>query len=525
MAIKATTIEGIKARPLSLIVEALGGTLKKVGHEFVTECLWHDDTNPSLTINDDKSFGFCHVCRAHCDAISYVRERNGLGMRDATEIAAEVLGVPFETDEEDPEEARKRRAERTSAISRLNKEQATYKANIRDPRAGRVREILKARGIGAEAAKEFGIGFGSSGFFSGRITLPIYNHREELVGFTGRATKQDQQAKYKNSADSNLFQKKEIVFNEPRARRAAREAGSLIFVEGHLDVVSMWQAGIKNVVAMQGTAAPDENTLRRLVRHTRSFILCFDGDAGGKKAAEVFIGAAGPMAMQGECSITVTTLPEGSDPDEVIRNGEDLYKYISDAPNWLDWVIDSWAADLDKTDTSMVIAVERKLNDLIKGLKSKALRTHYIDKAARVLSSDAKEAKKIADNWSSGGMTSSNSHWKRRDLNETRLVVERRLVRNFIHFPESRDALRPIMEALRNPALRWLSMRLQELEDCSSIDLTPHSVMAVVAVAEPHYMDQLRPLIRPRVVIDNSEGMLRHMKDVMMNEAALFQCT
>ena len=522
MAIKASTIEAIKARPLSTVVEALGGTLKKVGHEYVTECLWHDDTNPSLTINDDKSFGFCHVCRAHCDAISYVRERNGLGMRDATEIAAEVLGVPFETDEENPEEARRRRAERTSSIDKLLKEQAVYKKNIRDPRAGRIRGILKDRGLQAAAAKEFGIGYSSSGFFSGRITLPIYNYREELVGFTGRATKSEQQAKYKNSADSHLFQKKEIVFNEPRARRAAREAGSLIFVEGHLDVVSMWQAGIKNVVAMQGTAAPDKSTLERLTRHTKNFILCFDGDAGGQKAAEVFISAAGPMAMKGECSITVATLPEGSDPDEVIRSGGDLYKYISDAPNWLDWVMDSWAADLDQSDTRMMIEVEERLHNLISGLKSKALRTHYIDKAARVLSADDKEAKKIANGWSVGHVVHSDSQWERRDVNETRLVVERRLVRNFVHCPESRETLRPMMEALRNPALRWLSMRLQELEDCSAIDLTPHSVMAVVAVAEPHYMDQLRPLIRPRVVIDSNEGVLKHMEGVIMNEDALF---
>jgi DNA primase len=228
------------------------------------------------------------------------------------------------------------------------------------------------------------------------------------------------------------------------------------------------------------------------------------------------------MAMQGDCSITVATLPEGSDPDDVIRSGLDLYKYISEAPNWLDWVIDTWAADLDKNDTSMMIAVEKKLIDLINGLRSKALRTHYIDKAARVLSSDNKEAKKIADGWSSGNFTTSSGGWEKRDLNDTRLVVERRLVRNFVHCPESRDALRPLMERMRNPALRWLSMRLQELENFSAIDLTPHSVMAIVAVAEPHYMDQLRPLIRPRVVIENNAGVLKHIEDVIMGEDAPF---
>ena len=522
MAVTQKTIQVIKDRPLSKVVEALGGTLKKAGHEYLTHCLWHDDENPSLTINDEKGFGFCHCCRANCDAISYIRERNGLGFRDAAEIAAEVFGIPFETDEENPEEARRRRSERLSVISSLESEQQKYKENLRDPRAARIRQVLLDRGLTAEAAKEFGIGFCSSGFFGGRITLPIHNHREELVGFTGRATKEDQQAKYKNSADSALFQKKELVFNEPRARRAAREAGSLIFVEGHLDVVSMWQANIRNVVAMQGTAAPDETTLKRLCRHSKNFILCFDGDAGGKKATEVFIAAAGPMAMQGECSITVATLPEGSDPDDVISSGGDLYRYISEAPNWLDWVIDDWASALDKTDTSMVIAVEKKLNELIKGLNSKALRTHYIDKAARVLASDPKEAKKIANSWSVRSFSSTENQWQQRDHNETRLVVERRLVRTFIHCPEDRDALRPLMGRMRNPALRWLSLRLEELEESSSIDLTPHSVMAVVAVAEPHYMDQLRSILKPKVLIESNEGVLKHIEDVIMNEAAPF---
>lgn len=522
MGVKPSTLEAIKSRPLSVVVEKLGGTLKRVGREFVTQCLWHDDSNPSLTINDDKGFGFCHVCRAHCDAISYVQQRNGDGFRDAAETAASILGVQFETTNEDPEEARRRREERASAVASLEQEQAVYKSNLKNPKAGRIRQILKDRSLTAEASKEFGIGYAANGFFGGRITLPIYNHKSELVGFTGRATKEEQNAKYKNSPDSYLFQKKELVFNEPRAKEAARESGSLIFVEGHLDVVAMWQAGIRNVVAMQGTGAPDPSTLQRLTRSVKNFILCFDGDAGGRKAAEQFIGAAGSMAMQGECSINVVKLPDGQDPDDVIRSGGDLYSFIANAPAWLDWVIDEWAGALDKSDTAMITEVERKLQDLISGLKSKALRTHYIDKASRVLAASDKEAKELASQWRVGNSVVTQRTWELRGADETRLAAERRLVRTFVHCPETRGELRSLMDSLENPALRWLSKRLEELEACSTVDLTPHSVMAVVAVAEPHFMDQLRPLIRPRVVIDTNQGVLDHLKRVILNEDAVF---
>jgi len=515
MAITNRTLQSIKQAPLSKVIEALGGGLKRVGHEFLTQCPWHDDTNPSLTVNDQKGFCFCHVCRGGGDAISYIRQRKGLGMRDAAEMAAGLLGVAFETDDESPEVAARKRAEREAALAKVAKEQEQYRKNWRDPRCARARQQWIDRGLDKEASKEFGIGYTPSGFFGGRITIPIYNYKGDLVGWTGRATKPEQNAKYKNSADSELFQKKTLVFNEQRALEAAREAGTLIFVEGHLDVVSMWQAGIRNVVAMQGTGAPEKFVLQRLARVVKNMVLCFDGDAGGKKAAEQFISVGGPLAVAGELNINVVTLPEGKDPDEVIRSGEDLYHYIASAPSWLDWVIDSWAADLDLEDSAMVMQVEKQLKQLIGQLRSTALRTHYIDKAARVLSRDTKEAASIAKGWNVRESYAEHATWKPRGPEEIRLAVERRMLRIFVHRPEKRDQLRGLMESVENPALRWLCERLKELEECSVVDLTPHSVMAVVAVAEPHYMAQVRTLIRPNVTIDDSEGVLLHIADIM----------
>lgn len=515
MTIKPSVFTAIKAAPLSAVVEKLGGKLKRVGHEFITLCPWHEDTNPSLTISDQKGFCFCHCCRGGGDAVDYVRKVKGFDFRDGVEFTASILGVPFETDDENPEVLARRREEKQRESDTLAREYDKFRANLRDPRAGRIREILKARGLTAEASKEFGLGYASGGFFGGRITVPIYNHKNELVGFTGRATKPDQLAKYKNSADGVLFNKKTLLFNEQKAYAHAVEAGSIIFVEGHLDVIAMWQAGIKNVVAAQGTGAPDPLVLKRLSRNIKNFVLCFDGDMGGKKAISHFLQAAGPMALKGEVNISVVSLPEGKDPDEVIRSGDNLYNYIASAPSWLDWIIDDWAADLDKNDSAMITEVEERLRELIDGLQSKALRTHYVDKAARVLGSTDKEAQEIAKSWGSARFALVESEWSPREPHQIRLAAERRMVRTFVHKPEIRDELRGMMAEVTNPALKWLCKRLEELEQCSQIDLTPHSVMAVVAVSEPHYLEQLRTLIRPNVTVDCSEGVIQHLRDTL----------
>ncbi|GEM_PF-1897742 len=524
MGIKPQTLERIKEGSLSKIIEATGGGLKKVGYEFVTSCPWHDDTNPSLTISDRKGFCFCHVCREGGDAIDYIQKKKGLTWREACELAAGILGVQIETDDANPEEVARQRELRKKNIQKLNLENKQYVHNLHyDSKTESIRQILKDRGITKESATEFELGFAPTGFFSDRITIPIYNHLNQLVGWTGRACR-DQPGKYKNTADSDIFHKKQLVFNEYRAVNAAKEAGGLIFVEGHLDVVTMWQHGIRNVVAMQGTAAPDPLVLQRLSRNIKNFILCYDGDAGGRKAVEQFLSVAQGLALKGEVNINVATLPPGQDPDEILRSGSDLYQYIAGAPSWLDWVIDEWVEHMDINDTSMVINVEQKLKALINSLRSKALRAHYIGRAAQVLSSTEKEAEKLSKGWETTGFEPlTESVWVPRSPHEARFAVERRMVRIFVHCPERREELLPMFEKVTSPAVKWLCQRLIELESFCSTDLTPHSVMAIVATAEPHYMSQLRTLIRPNVIIDDRPGVLKHLHDTLMSDSLSFE--
>lgn len=520
MAITSASLEKLKSGSISKVIENLGSKLKRVGREFVTQCIWHEDTNPSLTINDDKGFCFCHVCREGGDVIAYTRRRKGLEFVDAANLAAEILGIQLETDGISPEQQAKKRAERQAALDKLAREQQGYVSNLHHEKAGRIRQVLKDRGLNKAAAEEFGLGFAPQGMFAGRITVPILNHRNELVGWTGRATKPDMPGKYKNSADGDLFHKKSLVFNEVRAKEAARLAGSLIFVEGHLDVVSLWQHGIANVVAMQGTGAPEPFVLQRLAKTVDNFILCFDGDEGGKKAVQQFISAAGPLAQKGEIQVNVAQLPAGKDPDEICREqGADAFhSLLATADPWLDWVIDYWAADLDLDNSAYVTDVENQLRAVIDGLHSNAVRTHYIDKVSRVLSRTEKEAAATAKGWGERSVVIEKREWTPPTEAQTRVTTERRMLRIFVHRPEHRDLLRPLLAKVTHPPLRWLCERLEELEVHCLTDLTPHSVMAVVAASEPHFMAQLRTVVQPNVTIDDKDGVLRHISVILSKD-------
>jgi len=517
MAITPASLEKLKSGAISKVIESLGSKLKRVGREYVTQCVWHEDTNPSLTINDDKGFCFCHVCRGGGDVIAYVRQRKGLDFVDAANLSAEILGISLETDGISPEQQAKLKAQRQAALDKLAKEQAGYKANLHHEKANRIRQVLKDRGLTKETAEEFGLGFCPEGFFGGRITIPIENHKGELVGWTGRATKPDMPGKYRNSADGDLFHKKTLVFNEPRAKEAARLAGSLIFVEGHLDVVSLWQHGVANVVAMQGTGAPEPFVLERLAKTVDNFILCFDGDEGGRKAVQQFISAAGPLAQKGEIQINVVQLPGGKDPDEICReDGVDAFhNLVAGAMPWLDWVIDFWASDLDLDNSAYVTEVENQLRKVIDGLHSNAVRAHYVDKVARVLSRTDKEAATVAKGWGERSIVIEKREWTPPSAEQTRITTERRMLRIFVHRAHHRDQLRPLLASVSHPPLRWLCERLEELEAHCATDLTPYSVMAVVAASEPHFMSQLRTVVQPNVTIDDTEGVLDHIAAIM----------
>ncbi len=517
MSISEGTLIAIREIPITAVLEAEQIPYKKIGHEAVTVCPWHNDTNPSLTLNDDKSMCFCFVCRGGSDSVDYIQQKFGLTFAEAVERIAFKHNLAIEYDNIDPEvvaaDARKRRA----ILDQVQSQQDEFRSNIRDPRAQRIRDILDDRGIAPATCRHFGLGYAKSGFFADRITVPIRDHRGNLVGFTGRTTKEDLKPKYKNSENNDIFDKSKIVFNEFEALNAIRESDSVIFVEGHFDVISLWQHGIRNAVAMQGTGAPSEAVIRRLSKRTKRFILCYDGDEGGHKATEQFLKVAGPMACRGELTISIVSLPDGQDPDTCIRDENiDFYSLIENAPSWLDWQLDSWLRNIDRSDTARFSQIESTIRAFVESIQSPALRQYYIDKASKNLATDEKGASQIAKEWAGNVRpVKSKRKWAKPTPVETRNAVERRLLRLYIHFPDLRSHCESMMDKLQSPAHRWLWQRLIELERCQGGSFDAHSVMAVLAVCEPHYTRQLRSLAVPTIRVKTNTGILNHIENIM----------
>jgi DNA primase len=552
MGIKDSTIEKVRQLPISEVLLAEGIELKKIGREFVAICPWHNDSNPSLTVNDQKNLCFCFACGGGSDAIAFVEQKFSLSFADAIQRIAEKGGIEVEYDNLDSGEALRIAAERRRLLGAIEAAQEYYRDGVRSDDGHDARLWLKSRGIRPETSREFGLGWASSGYkgkpwnclvdhlrgkgsfpvvdaglatvgdrglydcFRSRVMIPIHDHRGTHVGFTGREIcEQATSQKYKNSPASSLFDKGALVFNEHRAVEAARIAGFMVFVEGHLDVISMWQHGIRNVVATQGTAGPSLPSIRRIMRHCRRFVLCYDGDSGGNTAVEAFIRVAGPLACQGEITITVAQLPDGSDPDSCIRDGVDLHSIIEAAPQWLDWQIDCWLRNVDRSDTHHFSKVEAAIRSLVESIKSPALRQFYIDKAAKVLAEDPSAAAKLAKTWSKSlPRLHQVQKWSRPSPAWVRHQVERRVLRMYIHCSDARDSLRPLMAHLERPSHVWLWNRLVEIECYASI-LTPELVLALLAVCEPHYTRTLRAIAVPTIKVIQEDGIVEHAQKVL----------
>lgn len=517
MAIKDSTIQAVRQVPLTSLLKAEGIHYKRIGREAVTICPWHTDSNPSLTINDDKNLCFCFACGGGTDGISYAQQKFGLSFADAVVRIAEKHQIEVLYDDLDPEEALRLAKQRKQALQGLKDSQNAFRSAIRGDVGYRARQWLAHRNITPDSSRTFELGWAESGYFAGRVTVPIHDHRGTLVGFTGRQI-DDQRSpqKYKNSVSSDVFDKGALLFNEHRALGEARIAGSIVFVEGHFDVISMWQHGIRNVVATQGTAAPSIESVRRMMRQCRRFVLCYDGDDGGTKAIEAFIKVVGPMACKGDLTVTIAQLPAGNDPDDCIRSGVDLYGIIEEAPQWLDWQIDCWLAGLDRADTHRFSAIEKAIRDLVESITSPALRQHYIDKASKVLAADSKAAIKLAQSWSKSlGKVRSNGRWSKPSPSWTRHQVEKRALRSYIHFPSARQRLAPVLDSLETPSYLWLWNRIKELESvCDSV--TPGMVMSLLAVCEPQYTRILRPIAVPTIKLIEEDGILDHAESVLL---------
>jgi DNA primase len=324
--------------------------LRRVGSRWTGLCPFHDERTPSFSVDPDRGLYHCFGCGVGGDAIRFVQETEALDFPEAVEALAERYGVRLEREEDDPAaERRRRRKERLHAL--LERAARFYAAYLWDSReAKRAREYLEGRGLSEAIAREFRVGYApsawdrmtvgaqQSGFsaeelmaaglaqrgrggalydrFRGRIMFPLADARGRVLGFGARAMAEGRGPKYLNTSENELYHKGRQLFGIDLARKEAAKSGRIVVVEGYTDVLALHQAGIRESVAIMGTALTQEQ-LAELARSAPLVVLGLDADRSGQEAMLRAARAAEDRGVE----LRVAELPEGKDPAEAVTQG------------------------------------------------------------------------------------------------------------------------------------------------------------------------------------------------------------
>ena len=338
--------------------------LRKAGTNYIACCPFHNEKTPSFTVSPTKQFYHCFGCGAHGSAVGFMMEYVGMNFVEAVNDLASRVGVQvpvqkkdvrpgmpdFEDGRQDKENSSQDLFEVMNIVTRFYREQLKC--------SKRAIAYLKERGLTGETAARFAIGYAPAGWknlakifpdyqsqkllevgvvsegeedkrydrFRDRIMFPILNQKGRIVGFGGRVLEQNE-PKYLNSPETQLFEKGSELYNLFAARRAIRDAEKVIVVEGYMDVVVLSQYGIAYVVATLGTATTPHH-VRKLLRQTDNVVFCFDGDDAGRKAAWRALENSLAQFVDGK-NISFLFLPEGEDPDSYVRKfGKDAFEKL-----------------------------------------------------------------------------------------------------------------------------------------------------------------------------------------------------
>ncbi|MGP8258470.1 MAG: DNA primase [Acidobacteriaceae bacterium] len=344
------------------IVRIVGEYLKlrKTGAQNYTGlCPFHKEKTGSFSVNATHGYYYCFGCHEKGDVFNFVMKMEGLSFPEAVRAVATKAGIPLPKREfNTPEEARQYGEQAGLRRQLIDLHEAAtqyFEAQLKAPEAARAREYLTGRGVSAETIKTFRIGYApddfnemrdelkphfaeevlrASGLFSSkeksddglptgdlyarfrkRITFPIANEAGKVIAFTARALDpDDKNAKYLNSPETVLYTKGNVLFNLDKAKGEMRKSDFVVLVEGQMDCISVYTAGIRNVLAISGTAFT-ETQVRLLGRFTKRVIVNFDPDTAGATAAEKSIA----LLTEEDFDVKLVTLEGGLDPDRFVR--------------------------------------------------------------------------------------------------------------------------------------------------------------------------------------------------------------
>ncbi len=374
-------------------------------------CPFHHEKSASFHVDDRKGFYYCFGCHAKGDALKFVQETENVSFMEAVEILAGEAGM--EMPKRDPKAAQKqdRRAQLAEVMELAVK---YFRLQLKTQAAGEARAYLARRGLDAAALDRWEIGFAPDGWqnlwdalkgkdvaddlilgaglakpsnkgkkpydvFRNRIMFPIRDARGRAIAFGGRAMDPNDNAKYLNSPETELFDKGRNLYNHGPARAASGRGSTLIVAEGYMDVIALSEAGFQASVAPLGTAVT-ENQLHLMWRMSDEPVIALDGDTAGLRAAMRVIDLALPLLEAGK-SVRFALMPEGKDPDDLLRaEGPDAVRAVLESAIpmvRLLWQRETEGKVFDSPERKA--ALDKSLREKIKLIRDPSIRQHYAE--------------------------------------------------------------------------------------------------------------------------------------------------
>jgi DNA primase len=343
--------------------------LKKAGGSprYTGLCPFHTEKTPSFSVHAAHQFYKCFGCGASGDLFKFVMEIERVSFFEALKLVAERNGIAMpKRDFADPD------AKLRGALLEMHETAAkVFQSNLNGPAGAQARQYLASRNVAPEQIAEFGLGFSdqsgnqlvrqfelrfapeqleqsglvakrqeSAGYydrFRGRLMFPIHNESGKVIGFGGRALRAGEEPKYLNSPETVLYRKSYVLYNLHRAKEAIRTAEYSVLVEGYMDVIGVYSAGVHNVVASCGTSLTNTQ-VRVLKNHSDRIVVNFDADKAGANATEKYI----QLLLDEGLRVRVLELGGDLDPDEYVKaSGADAYRQrLEKAPAYFHWLAD-----------------------------------------------------------------------------------------------------------------------------------------------------------------------------------------
>jgi DNA primase len=383
--------------------------LKKRGKEFIGLSPFKNEKSPSFTVSDEKEFYHCFSTGEHGNIFDFLMKTKSLGFGEAVKTLAAEAGMPqYKFSRTDTEKEK-----RFNTYKNILKEYSYFfHQQLFQPENNQALSYLEKRGLNQNIIQEFNLGYvpWQNNFyeklrtkfseaeiiltglyyknektnkfvdrFNSRIIFPINNLTSETIAFGGRIIKESQLAKYTNSPETEFYKKGRTVFNLDKAKALRSQTDKAIIVEGYMDVVSLYGAGIKNIISNSGTALT-EIQIELIWKFFSSPIICLDGDQSGQNAALRIAEKLLPLINENN-KIYFSVMPNGEDPDDFIKkNGKDKFNEFLESKQIIQSYI--WSSYLSEVNTSNPFEIskfEKKVKSLCYAIKDEVLKKHILE--------------------------------------------------------------------------------------------------------------------------------------------------